>query len=160
MGTSSVGPVVSEFTITIEQNRDFEFTVRFDKPQYPAWLLDEPAPLGRDSGPGAARALAAAIGNCLSASLLFCARKSRIELGPIRTRVRTEIGRNESGRLRIGKVNVEIDPGMTDLKSTRTLRCLDLFEDYCVVTQSVRAGIDIAVSIVGADSMERPASPE
>ena len=81
MGTSSVGPVVSEFTITIEQNRDFEFTVRFDKPQYPAWLLDEPAPLGRDSGPGAARALAAAIGNCLSASLLFCARKSRIELG-------------------------------------------------------------------------------
>jgi uncharacterized OsmC-like protein len=26
-------------------------------------------------------------------------------------------------------------------------RCLEVFEDYCVVTQSVRDGIDITVSV-------------
>ena len=108
MGTN-VGPVVSEFTVTLEQNRDFDFTVTFDKPHCPAWPLEEPAPVGRDSGLSAARALAAEIGNDLSVSLLLCAGTSRTKVPPIRTRVRAEISGNGAGRLRIGKVNVEID---------------------------------------------------
>lgn len=144
--------VVHEFQITLEQTQDYEFKVKFDKPQFADLALDEPAPLGRDSAPNAARILAAAIGNCLSASLLFCARKSKVELGPIRTSVRAEIVRNERGRLRIGKVAVEIDPGLSGEAMARAARCLDLFEDYCVVTQSVRQGIDVDVSVVVEDA--------
>ena len=143
--------LVNEFTITLEQTQDFEFRVRFDKPQFPEWQLDEPEPLGRDAWPNASRALAAAIGNCLSASLLFCARKAKVSLGPIRTRVRTEIRRNEHGRMRIGKVEVEIDPGIPDPEKRKAMRCLELFEDYCVVTQSVRQGIDVRVSVAGLE---------
>jgi organic hydroperoxide reductase OsmC/OhrA len=146
--------VMTEFTITLEQMQDFEFKVRFDKPHFPEWQLDEPAPLGRDAWPNASRVLAVSIGNCLSASLLFCARKARVQLGPIRTRVRTEIRRNERGRLRIGKVEVEIDPGMQDPEKQKAMRCLDLFEDYCVVTQSVRQGIDVQVSVAGLERGE------
>lgn len=29
----------------------------------------------------------------------------------------------------------------------RIERCLKLFEDYCVVTQSVRAGLDVSVEV-------------
>ncbi|MCC7497990.1 MAG: OsmC family protein [Bryobacterales bacterium] len=146
--SATTGPV-EEVTITLEQLDDYEFKVRFDKPQYPEWLLDEPAPLGRDAGPNATRALAAAVGNCLSASLLFCARKAKVEIGPIRTQVRTQIARGERSRLRIVKVAVQIDPAIAEADRSRALRCLELFEDYCVVTQSVRDGIEVEVSVVG-----------
>ncbi len=144
--------IINEFTIELEQIQDYEFRLRFDKPHFPEWRLDEPAPLGHDAFPNASRVLAAAIGNCLSASLLFCARKAKVPLGPIRTRVRTEIRRNERNRLRIGKVRVDIDPGIPDAEKERAARCLDLFEDYCVVTQSVRQGIDVQVTVAGVPS--------
>jgi organic hydroperoxide reductase OsmC/OhrA len=143
---------VEEFTIHVEQTHDYEFKVRFDKPQFPEWQLDEPAPLGRDTGPNAARVLAAAIGNCLSASLLFCARKAKVELGPIRTEVRAQVARNERGRLRIVKVGVRIDPAIAETDRQKALRCLDLFEDYCLVTESVRHGIQVDVSVEGFSS--------
>jgi len=139
--------IVSDFTIEIEQIQDFEFRVRFDKEQFPELRMDEPPPLGQDSAPNPSRVLAAAIGNCLSASLLFCARKSRVELGPIQTKVRTQIARNDRGRLRVSRVEVEIDPHLAESERSKAARCLELFEDFCVVTQSVRDGIDVAVSV-------------
>ena len=113
------------------------------------YRLDEPVPIGHDTAPNAARVLSAAIGNCLSASLLFCARKAKVQLGPIRTVVRTQILRDDRGRLRIGKIEVRIDPRIPDAEKRKALRCLDLFEDYCVVTQSVRQGIDVQVAVEG-----------
>ena len=151
MNTSTTPTLVDEFAITVEQVEDYEFRVRFDKPQFPECRLDEPAPIGHDTAPNAARILSAAIGNCLSASLLFCARKAKVQLGPIRTVVRTQIFRDDRGRLRIGKIEVRIDPRIPDAEKRKALRCLDLFEDYCVVTQSVRQGIDVQVAVEGLD---------
>ncbi len=147
--SSSVPEVVSEFSITVEQLEDFEFRVRFDKPQYAELAMDEPVPLGKDAAPNAARILAAAIGNCLSASLLFCARKSKVTLGPVQTRVKARIARTEKGRLRIAGVEVEIDPQIAEGEKEKAQRCLGLFEDYCVVTQSVRQGIPVDVTVKG-----------
>lgn len=146
--------VVSTFTIGIEQIQDYEFKVVFDKPQFAEWRFDEPAPLGHESAPNPARVLAASIGNCLSASLLFCARKARVGLGAIRTQVRAEIVRNSLGRLRIGTIEVNIDPGLEAGEREKASRCLRLFEDYCVVTQSVRDGIDVRVTVAGFEREE------
>ena len=151
MSTFATSAPIDEFALTIEQVEDYEFKVRFDKPQFDEYRLDEPAPMGHDSAPNAARVLSAAIGNCLSASLLFCARKAKVPLGPIRTEVRTQVLRNDRGRLRIGKIEVRIDPGIPDAQKHKALRCLDLFEDYCVVTQSVRQGIEVQVTVEGID---------
>jgi organic hydroperoxide reductase OsmC/OhrA len=150
MSTPTTTPI-DEFAITVEQVEDYEFRVRFDKPQFPEYRLDEPVPIGHDTAPNAARVLSAAIGNCLSASLLFCARKAKAQLGPIRTVVRTQIVRDDRGRLRIGKIEVRIDPRIPDAEKRKALRCLDLFEDYCLVTQSVRQGIDVQVAVEGLD---------
>ena len=141
--------VVTEFAITVDQIDGFEFRVRFDKPNHADLNLDEPPPLGKDTAPNAARILAAAIGNCLSASLLFCARRGKLELGTIHTRVATQISRTETGRLRVTNVDVDIDPGITDAHDPKALRCLELFEDYCTVTQSVRQGIPVHVAVKG-----------
>jgi organic hydroperoxide reductase OsmC/OhrA len=139
--------IVHEFTISMKQLENFEFEVRFDKEQYAPLRMDEPEPLGKDAAPNASRVLAAAIGNCLTASLLFCTRKARVELGPMETKIHVKLGRNERGRLRIAGVSVEIDPRFAPGEREKAARCLELFEDFCVVTQSVREGIPVEVRV-------------
>ncbi len=139
--------IVHEFAISMRQIENFEFEVRFDKEQHAPLRMDEPEPLGRDAAPNASRVLAAAIGNCLTASLLFCCRKARVDLGPMQTRVQVKLARNERGRLRIAGVDVEIDPRFAPGEREKAARCLQLFEDFCVVTQSVREGVPVEVRV-------------
>jgi uncharacterized OsmC-like protein len=139
------------FTISLEHAQGYEFTVRFDWDEVPELVLDEPEPLGHQRGPNAARILAAAVGNCLTASLLFCLRKSRVEPHGVKTRVTGTLARNEQGRQRIGGMQVRIDLDSPDDQASRLERCLGLYEDYCMITESVRAGIPVDVQVYGAD---------
>lgn len=134
------------FTIAIEQVKDYQFRVRFDKEHYPPLLLDEPPPLGADVAPNPARILAAAIGDCLAASLLFCLRRAKVEVEGIAAEVSVGLVRNENKRLRIGAVEVKLHPTVKgDPEAYKG--CLEAFEDFCVVTQSVRDGIDVRVQV-------------
>jgi uncharacterized OsmC-like protein len=99
--------------------------------------------------PEATHLLAEAIGQCLSASLLQCARKSRVEMGTMRTRVKMQIDRSDRGRLRVKNVDVEIDPAIAEADQQKAQRCLGLFEDYCTVSQSIREGFPIHVTVKG-----------
>ena len=138
--------LASRFEIHVEQVDGFEFRVRFDKEQFAPLLTDEPPPIGRDTAPNAARILAAAVGNCLSASLVFCLKKANVTATDVTADVNVEIVRTESRRLRIGKIDVDLH---TNLPSEHpALRaCLSTFEDFCVVTQSVRSGIEVNVHV-------------
>ncbi len=137
---------VSEFALRVERVDGFEFRVRFDKEQYPELHMDEPAPLGADRAPNPARILAASIGNCLAASLLFCMKRRNKPLDAVTADVKVTLVRNEQKRLRVGRVDVVLRPSVEGgLEALRP--CLDQFEDFCVVTQSVRAGIDVNVSV-------------
>lgn len=142
---------VSEFTIAIEQVRDYEFRVKFDKPHLAELVVDEPPPLGREAGPNPSRILAAAIGDCLAASLLFCARKARANIESLRAQVKTQIARNEQKRLRVARVEVTIEVQAPEADRDAVRRCLPLFEDFCTVTQSIRDGIDIEVKVKGLE---------
>jgi organic hydroperoxide reductase OsmC/OhrA len=141
--------VVAEFTIAVEQVDEYEFRVKFDKEQHANLLMDEPQPLGQDSAPNAARILAAAVGNCLSASLLFAARRNGLKVPYIHTQVRVQVVRNQTRRLRIGKLEVMIDAGIDESDRLKAAKCLDKFEDYCAVTESIRGGIGINVTVKG-----------
>ncbi|MFX1561737.1 MAG: OsmC family protein [Promethearchaeota archaeon] len=113
--------------------------------------IDEPEPVGKDVGPNASRVLSAAIGNCLSASLLFCLQRSKQPVGTLRTEVITRIVRNSEGRWRIGNIRVQLHVGIQGLDTNRLQRCIDIFENYCVVTASVRQGIPIDVTVIPAE---------
>ena len=136
---------VASFQVRVEQVEGYEFRIRFDKPMHADLIIDEPQPLGDDSGPNPARVLAAAIGSCLSASLVYCMSRARISVEGITSDVSVELVRNERQRLRIGKVAVELHPEVRD--AAALCSCLDVFEDFCVVTQSVREGIDVEVKV-------------
>jgi uncharacterized OsmC-like protein len=141
--------IVTTYTVAVEQIADYEFRVRFDKPEYGDAHLDEPPPLGKDSGPNAGRLLAAAIGNCLSASFLFAARKNGASIGSLRAEVTVEVVRNQNRRLRIGRLLVTLDAGVApgDVESAR--KAAEMFEDFCTITASVRQGIPVEVALRG-----------
>ena len=136
----------SEFTLRIEQVEGFDFRVRFDDERYADLRMDEPPPLGHDASPNPARILAAAIGDCLSASLVYCLKRRGVVVDGLRSEVRVQLVRNESKRLRIGNVEVSIHP-QGPIPDEILDACLKTFEDFCVVTQSVREGIDVKVNV-------------
>ena len=149
----------ARFAIEVERIEDFAFTVRFDKPSLGELRLDEPPPLGKDSAPNPARVLAAAVGTCLSASLIFCLKKARQTVSGLTSRVEMEVVRNENGRLRVGRIDVTLHPELS-ANGSDLGKCLDEFEDFCMVTQSVRDGIDVHVKVepVGRGSERRAAN--
>jgi uncharacterized OsmC-like protein len=137
-----------EFRVDVRQRSAYEFAVSFDWEGLPELALDEPEPLGGQKGPNASRLVAAAVGNCLAASLFFCLQRSRFEVEGLSARVQGSLARNPEGRLRIAGFDVRIELPINDEEHARVQRCLDLFEDFCVVTASVRQGIPVSVSVV------------
>ena len=144
----------STFEVSLTREDRYRFRVDFGDGSGATLHMDEPQPLGEGSGPNAARVLAAAIGNCLSASLLFCLEKARVDVSEVRTTVSGSMVRNETGRMRLGPLKVRIEPAL-GTEAGRIDRCLEIFEDFCVVTQSARSGLDVEVEVrAGAASAE------
>ena len=141
--------VTTTFSIDLEQQEGYQFRVKFDWPGVEELLLDEPAPLGGAHGPNAARLVAAAVANCLSASLVFClAGKFKQKPGPLRTRATAHLERNERGRYRIAGIDVKIALAERADAVQHMERCGEQFEDFCIVTESIRQGIPVSVEVV------------
>ena len=137
-------------TVTVTRQEDFRFLVEFG-PQYATMIADEPMPIGVDSGPSPQHLLAAAIANCLCASLTFACRKYHEDPGEFSATVTAEIGRNENKRLRVQELDVRITLNGSPEAVPHLARALTTFEDFCTVTESVRQGIDVKVSVFGPD---------
>lgn len=139
-------------TIRLELEHDYRFAIDFGE-SFPPFAADEPPPLGEGSAPNASRLLGAAIGNCLAASLLYCLRRARVDVQGMQAEVKVTPARNAAGRLRIGSVEVDLHPGLqlAPEDAGRVARCLELFEDFCVVTGSVREGIPVQVRVDGEE---------
>jgi uncharacterized OsmC-like protein len=125
----------------------YQFNVQFDEKCLPDLSVDEVQPIGDSSGPNPPRLLSAAIGHCLSSSLLYCLRKARVTVNSLEVIVQTHLERSAENRLRVPKINVLIDLGVAAEDEDRASRCLELFENFCTVTQSVRKGIAVEVKV-------------
>jgi uncharacterized OsmC-like protein len=134
-----------EFKVHVEPLGGYEFKIKFCKEDLPELIMDEPIPLGKGEHPNAGLLLAAAVGNCLSASLTYCLSRARAEVKGVSADVFTTLGRNERGRLRIMSIRIQLFPELDDPKKLE--RCRDIFEDFCIVTQSVREGIPVQVVV-------------
>jgi uncharacterized OsmC-like protein len=151
-----------ELTIQLAQQADYRFEVRFDNPALATLITDEPAPLGGDAGPNPARLLGAAVANCLAASLLFSLRKFKNHVEPLRAFAKVSVVRNEQNRLRIGRIGVDLHLAGLASEIRSLGRVLEQFEDFCIVTQSVRAGItvDVRVFDLNGDAVVPPVDPQ
>jgi len=130
----------------LEQEQDFRFAIHFGD-GIPAIYGDEPPPLGNGTGPSPSQLLAAAVGNCLSDSLLFALRKFKQKPEPIRTAVTATIDRNAENRLRVLGIDVKLTLGVPRAGLEHLDRVLGQFEEFCTVSQSVRQGIPVTVEV-------------
>lgn len=134
----------NSFSVHLRLLSGFKFEIDFgDAGQL---LSDEPPPLGDGDGPNPSRLLAAAVANCLAASLLFAIRKFKEDPGEVSAEVKGELERQD-GRWRIGKLQVELQLGTDAAAIPHLERALSQFENFCVVTQSVRQGIEVTVQV-------------
>ena len=107
----------------------------------------DPPPLGKAPGPSPMQLLAAAVGNCLSDSLLFALRKFKQNPEPIQTAASATIDRNAENRLRVMNINVKLTLGAPGESLAHLDRALAQFEEFCTVSQSVRQGIPVTVEV-------------
>jgi organic hydroperoxide reductase OsmC/OhrA len=135
------------FCVNLRLLDGFAFRVDFDDARAQSLTTHQRTPAGDDIGPSPSRLLAAAVANCLASSLLHCLLKARVPVEGLEASAVTTLGRNASGRLRIERIVVLLDPRIPQEQAHRLSRCATLFEDFCTVTESVRHGIDIRVNI-------------
>lgn len=152
--------VGDELRVHLSQVGDYAFRIEFEGTQLEALITDEPAPLGHDEGPNPSRLLLSSIGNCMAASLVFALRKFKNEPGPISALVRAMPERNAEGRWRIARAEIELHLAEPGASHAQLERIMQQFEQFCVVTQSVREGIAVDVRVVDAEGRQlHPASP-
>ena len=132
--------------VELSQRQDYRFDIVFGDAM-PVLTSDEPAPLGTGLGPSPVQMLCAAVGNCLSDSLLFAFRKFKQEPSPIQCVVTAEVGRNGDNRLRVLHMSAQIRMGVLAASLEQVDHVLAQFEEFCTVTQSVRQGIPITVEV-------------
>jgi len=137
----------ARFTLTLEHLEDYEFKVKFDKKILDDLIVDEPPPLGGLAGPNPSRLLAVSAANCLSASLLYCINRDDVPPSSVTTEATVTIVRNEKKRLRIGRIDVALQISEALSEAPKMKRCMNLFEDFCVVTDSIRNGIPVGVEV-------------
>lgn len=106
-------------------------------------------------GPNPSRMLALGVLGCLSASFIFCLKKKNFQVDNFNAEAEVTLTRNEKGFWRIKKIDVDIVPKIENPDTLkRAKQCLkhvkdgvSFFEQYCIVTQSVRAGIEVNVNL-------------
>jgi len=81
--------------------------------------------------------------------VLLFARRAGLALASIGAKVHTTIVRNEKGLPRIDKIEIILDPHLSETQKQPVAQALTGFEDLCMVTESVRNGIDVRCSIKG-----------
>lgn len=138
----------NQVQIKLVQQVDFRFAAHFDDAAMPVLMTDEPAPLGSGLGPNPEQLLGTAVANCLAASLLFAMRKFKNDPSPLQAVATVTPVRNEQKRMRIGSIAVDLQLGVAASTVVSLDRILAQFEDFCVVTQSVRSAIPVTVRVM------------
>lgn len=143
-----------QISVTLHQEAadasGYAFRVAFDDTAIAELSTDESPPLGLGAGPDPSRLLVAAVANCLSASLLFALRKFHNSPGPLATHATATLGRNAGGRWRVVHIQADLRLAEAAADHHQLERLLAQFEDFCVVTESVRQGVPVTVGVSDA----------
>ncbi|NIE55459.1 MULTISPECIES: OsmC family protein [unclassified Burkholderia] len=134
-------------SVDVAQQARFCFEVVFAGTTLAPVLTDEPPPHGGGRGPNPIRLLAAAVATCLAASLQFALEKQHVDPQPIAAHIDVDMVQNEAGRVRVGAMSVRLSIGKTWADLAVATRVLDQFDAYCVLTESLREGIPVAIDL-------------
>jgi uncharacterized OsmC-like protein len=132
------------FSVTMKVLKNYSFQIDFG--DYGNIISDEPEPLGGGEGPNPVRLLAASVANCLAASLMFAIRKYKEDPGDVSAEISGELERVDK-LWRVNNLQVDLFLGNKKQDIPHLQRALEQFEDFCIVTQSVRKGIAVNLKV-------------
>lgn len=138
-----------EFQVSLRHTRRYQFESQASENgrlHGSEFRSDEPDPVGDAAAPATPALLGAAVGHCLSASLLETLRHAHVDVADFQAEIVSVVVPNADGLPRIDHVDVVLRPVLVS-PSPRLTRCQDVFEKHCTVTSSVREGIDVRVSV-------------
>jgi len=106
-------------------------------------------------GPDAASLLGMAVISCLSASFIFCLNKRNLTLDDLEAKADISFKEPRPGYKRINSIDVKIIPKTNDAEVLKRIKqCIKkmksgdmFFEESCIITPSVREGINVQVSV-------------
>jgi hypothetical protein len=75
-------------------------------------------------------------------------RKTGIACDGLEADVSVSLKRDTFQRLRVGRIDVDLRPCISHADRVPIRRCIEVFESCCVVTESVRRGIPVTVSVM------------
>ena len=143
------GQAERRFAVSINHESGFRFSSQASEDGRNhgiPFASDEPDPVGEASAPSTPALLGAAVGHCLSASLLEALRHAHLEVLSCETETVAVVKPNAGGLPRIDHIEVTIRPSLAGT-SPRVKRCAEVFERYCTVTSSVKEGIAVRVQV-------------
>lgn len=99
-------------------------------------------------GPNPSKLLASSVLGCLAASFAFCMQKKGFSLSDLDGKAVITSIRNEKGFWRIKKIDIKLNPNIdnTEMRK-RADQCIKFFEQYCIISESLRYGIEIDVNL-------------
>lgn len=134
------------FEVELNWLKNFTFEVTVNG--FPKFYMDELEPVGEDSAPNPADYLLVSVGGCVASSFLYSTLKLGISIKKLQVKVWGKYTRKE-GMVRVGEVNVElyVDPATENVPAENLELCLNVFRRYCVVSESLKEGIPVTVSL-------------
>lgn len=143
------GQAERNFTVTLHHEGGYRFVSQATengRKHGDAFASDEPDPVGDASAPATPALLGAAVGHCLSASLLETMRHAHLPVTDLHTDVDAVVALGPEGLPRIHHIDVVLRPVLRE-PTARARRCEEVFERNCTVSSSVRQGIDVRVRV-------------
>ena len=137
---------LADHVVELEHKDRYSFTARFVSEEG-RLEMDEPAPLGPGGGPEGVSLLAGAAGYCISASLVFCMRKVRIDPRDLRVRSVAHLKRVEKRLRRVSAMEIDITVDVDEGARSALERCLGHFPEFCIVTESIRGAFPITIRV-------------
>jgi len=141
---------VFQTKISVEWLEDLTFKLNFENPALSEIFIDETHDVESPEavGPDPSKLLLAAVMGCLNVSFAFCLKKARVPLQGMKAIGELTSVRNEKGFWRVSKIDIDLTPEIRIEKGIpRMEKCMEIFHDYCTITQSVRQGIPVNVTI-------------
>ncbi|UCC19418.1 MAG: OsmC family protein [Promethearchaeota archaeon] len=139
----------SKSEVGIKLEEEMIFKCDLGKIQMTDLFIDEQHKKSTDKiGPNPAKLLALSVLGCLAASFAFCLQKTNFSLSDLDGKAVIISKRNEKGFWRLQKLDIKLNPKIDNPEMRkRANQCIKFFEQYCIISESVRNGIDIDVKI-------------
>ena len=100
-------------------------------------------------GPSPTKLLGLSVLGCLAASFSFCLQKSDFSLSGLNGSAEVTIVRNNKGFWRVNKIDIKMIPQIdTPEMRKRVDQCTKFFEQYCIISESLRTGFEVNVNLI------------